>query len=271
MLIILAAKLVATAVVVIGVSIAVGKLGPRLGGIIAGMPIVLGPGYFFMLQEQSPAFIREAALSTLHALVATLVFTICFVVSAKRMGARASLTLAALCWIPSVLLFLQLPGGVTMAVLMYALVLLLAESVKRYLRLTPPRVVAASGWFDLVLRGVLAGVLVSVATTVAASAGPLLSGILVGFPIGLLTIGWTLHQRYGVEVARATVSMAQQGMLSLVAFGLVTALLAGSVPPLVTFLLALLASAGVSFALFILSQWRIRRAYATLSPPPHKH
>ncbi|WP_249976314.1 hypothetical protein [Vreelandella olivaria] len=259
MLSVLAAKLVATAAVVIGVSIAVGKLGPRLGGIIAGMPIVLGPGYFFMLQEQSPAFIREAVLSTLHALVATLVFTICFVVSAKRLGARASLALATLCWIPAVLLFSRLPGGVAMAVLMYTMALLLAETVKRYLRLTPPRVVAASGWFDLVLRGVLAGMLVSIATTLAANAGPLLSGILVGFPIGLLTIGWTLHQRYGVEVARATVSMAQQGMLSLVAFGVVTATLVGTVTPLATFLLALLASLAVSTSLFMFSQWRARR------------
>ena len=265
MLIVLVIKLVATAVVVIGVSIAVGKLGPRLGGIIAGMPIVLGPGYFFMLQEQSPAFIREAALSTLHALVATLVFSICFVVSARRLGARASLALATLCWVPAALLFSQLPGGAAMAVLMYAVVLLLAEGVKRYLRLSPPRVVAVSGWFDLILRGVLAGVLVSVATTLAANAGPLLSGLLVGFPIGLLTIGWTLHQRYGVEVARATVSMAQQGMLSLVAFGLVTAVLAGTLPPLITFLSALLASMGVSAGLFMLSQWRTRRACA--NPP----
>lgn len=259
MLIVLAAKLVATAAVVIGVSVTVGKLGPRLGGIMAGMPIVLGPGYFFMLKEQSPAFIREAALSTLHALIATLVFSICFVVSARRLGARTSLALATVCWIPAVLLFSALPGGVAIAVLVYALALLLAKGINRRLRLAPPAVAVASGWLDLVFRGVLAGLLVSVATTLAANSSPLFSGILVGFPIGLLTISWTLAQRYGVEIARATVSMAQQGMLSLMAFCVVATTLVNAAPPMATFLLALLASMAVSVTLFTLSQWQARR------------
>lgn len=62
MLTVLLTKLIATALVVIGVSVAVGKLGPRLGGIIAGTPIILGPGYFFLLQEWPTEFIQEAAL-----------------------------------------------------------------------------------------------------------------------------------------------------------------------------------------------------------------
>ncbi len=69
-----------------------------------------------------------------------------------------------------------------------------------------------------------------IATALAARSGPMLSGILVGFPVGLFTIGWTLHDRYGADVARATVAAAQQGMLSLVAFAVVTAVLAGHVP-----------------------------------------
>ncbi|MFW6345951.1 MAG: hypothetical protein ACOC0M_06445 [Halomonas sp.] len=262
MLSVLLVKLVATAAVVVGVSLAVGKLGPRLGGIIAGTPIVLGPGYFFMLQEHSPVFIQTAALSTLHALVATLLFSISFVVTAGRLEALASLGIATLCWVPAALLFSRMPGGVGVAVLMYLAMLLLAEGVRRWLRLRQPVVVARTGWFDLALRGVLAGVLVSVATTLAVRAGPLLSGMLVGFPVGLLTIGWTLHERYGSDVARATVSMAQKGMLSLVAFSVVTATLVGKAAPMAVFLLSLLASMGVSAVLFLLSQWQFRRRHA---------
>lgn len=261
MLSLLLAKLVATALVVIGVSLAVARLGPRLGGIIAGMPLVLGPGYFFLLQEQSVEFIAAAALSTLHALVATLLFSICYVVAAARLGALASLGLATLCWIPAALLFSLLPGGLWVAVLMYVVVLAVAEGVKHVLALDQPVVVASSGWFDVVLRGLLAGVLVSVATTLAADSGPLLSGMLVGFPVGLFTIGWTLHQRYGAEVARCTVGVAQQGMLSLVAFCVAIATLVDVLPPMATFLVALLASMSVSVALFMFSQWRARLAY----------
>ncbi len=263
MLIALFAKLVATAAVVIGVSLAVGRLGPRLGGIIAGTPIILGPGYFFMLQEQSPAFIQTAALSTLHALVATLLFTISFVVTAGRLSALASLGIATLCWVPAALLFARVPGGVGVAVLMYLAMLLVAEGVRRALRLRQPVIVARSGWFDLLLRGLLAGLLVSVATTLAVTSGPLLSGMLVGFPVGLFTIGLTLHERYGPDVARATVSMAQKGMLSLVAFGVVTATLVGHLPPMAVFLLSLLASMSVSATLFMISQRQFRRAHAS--------
>ncbi|GGE63287.1 hypothetical protein GCM10011533_14610 [Streptosporangium jomthongense] len=262
---VIAVKLVATASVVIGVSVAVSKLGPRLGGIIAGTPIILGPGYFFMLQERPVEFIQSAALSTLHALVATLVFSICFVMTAGRMSALASLGLATLCWIPSTLVFTATPGGIWGAVLLYCLVLLVAEGIRRALGLGQPVVIARSGWFDLLLRGLLAGVLVSVATTVAARSGPLLSGVLVGFPVGLFTIGWTLHERYGSHVARATVTIAQKGMLSLVAFAVVVALVADKLPPMVTFTMSLLASLAVSAALFLVSQWQYRRA-DTLTP-----
>lgn len=264
MVTVLLTKLIATALVVIVVSVSVGKLGPRLGGIIAGTPIVLGPGYFFMLQDWPVEFIQSAALATLQALIATLLFSISFVLSAERFGALPSLGLATLLWIPAAYLFSTMPGGLIVAVLVYGGVLLLAGIINRALNLKRPHVVATSGWFDLILRGVLAGILVSVATTLAANTGPLLSGLLVGFPVGLFTIGWTLHDRYGPDAARATVAAAQQGMLSLVAFTVVTAMVVGHAPPMVTFVLALLSSMAVSAALFMISQWRVRRAYGHL-------
>ncbi|PSF13606.1 hypothetical protein C7H09_03115 [Marinobacter fuscus] len=258
MLSVLIVKLVATAAVVIGVSVAVGKMGPRLGGILAGTPIILGPGYFFMLQERSTEFLQAAALSTLHALIATLIFAISFVLSAGRLGVFTSLALATGSWIPASLLFSLLPGGVWGALLAYGLVLLTAEFIRHRLQLRHTVVIARSGWFDLLLRGLLAGILVSIATTLAARTGPFLSGILVGFPVGLFTIGWTLYERYGPEVARATVSMAQKGMLSLVAFALALALVVDTLPPMATFAVALAASMAVSLGIFVLSQWRYR-------------
>ncbi|MDF0748695.1 hypothetical protein NLU14_00470 [Marinobacter sp. 71-i] len=264
MLTILLTKLVATALVVIGVSVSVAKLGPRLGGILAGTPIILGPGYFFMLQERPTEFIEAAALATLHALIATLLFSISFVLTAERLGALATLGVATLAWIPGAYLFSFMPGGVAVAVLVYGVVLLAAEFIKRTRALKQPEIVAVSGWFDVVLRGLLAGVLVAVATTLAARSSPMLSGILVGFPVGLFTIGWTLHDRYGAGVARATVAAAQQGMLSLVAFAVVTAVMVSHTSPMVTFLFSLLASIAVSVTLFLVSQWRVRRAYGHL-------
>ncbi len=254
-------KLVATAAIVVGVSLAVGRLGPRLGGILAGMPVILGPGYFFMLQEQAPAFVRDAVLATLHALVATLLFTVCFVVVAGRFSALRSIGLSILCWVPAALLFSGIPGGLGVAVLAYLLALGGAELINRALSLDQPVVLARAGWLDLVLRGLLAGLLVSVATTLAARSGALLSGMLLGFPAGILTIAWTLHERYGAEVARMAVSMTQRGMLSLIAFCSVSYLAVGRLPWGLVFLLSLAAAVAVSTLLFTVSRWRAQRLF----------
>lgn len=255
-------KLLATAGIVILVALAVARVGPRLGGILAGTPVILGPGYFFMLREQAPAFVQEAVLSTLHALVATLLFTVCFVISAARLSAVKSLGLASLLWVPAALLFTQLPGGLMGALGAYLAVLLVAEGINRWLRLGQPVLVASSGWLDLLLRGLLAGGLVSIATTLAARAGPGFSGIILGFPAGILTIAWALHERYGAEVARMTVSMTQRGMLSLLAFCTVSYLGVGLLPGMVVFALSLTVSMATSFLLFMFSLWRARRRYA---------
>ena len=255
-------KLLATAGIVILVALAVARVGPRLGGILAGTPVILGPGYFFMLREQAPAFVQEAVLSTLHALVATLLFTVCFVISAARLSAVKSLGLASLLWVPAALLLTQLPGGLMGALGAYLAVLVVAEGINRWLSLGQPVVVASSGWLDLLVRGLLAGGLVSLATTLAARAGPGFSGIILGFPAGILTIAWALHERYGAEVARMTVSMTQRGMLSLLAFCAVSYLGVGRLPGMLVFALSLAASMATSSLLFMFSLWRARRLYA---------
>lgn len=84
MLGLLLVKWLSTALIVIGVSVAVVRLGPKLGGVLAGTPIVLAPGYFFMLREQSSTFVADAALGTLHAMIATLAFCLGYVLLAAR-------------------------------------------------------------------------------------------------------------------------------------------------------------------------------------------
>ncbi|SFU88230.1 hypothetical protein [Halomonas korlensis] len=254
-------KLLATAGIVILVALSVGRLGPRLGGILAGTPVILGPGYFFMLREQAAGFVQDAVLFTLHALVATLLFTVCFVMTATRLSALRSLALASLLWVPGALLFTQIPGGLLAAIAAYLVVLLVAEGVNRWQQLGQPVVVASSGWLDLLLRGLLAGAVVSLATTLAARSGPELSGVILGFPVGILTIAWALHERYGAEVARMTVSMTQRGMLSLLAFCAVSYLGVGHLPGMLVFTLSLAASMTTSFLLFMFSLWRARRLY----------
>ncbi|SHF53722.1 hypothetical protein SAMN02745148_02902 [Modicisalibacter ilicicola DSM 19980] len=251
MIIALVIKMLLTAVVVIAVTLTVAHVGPRLGGIVAGTPIVLGPAFFFLGREQEAAFIAEAAVSTLHALAATLLFTIAYVLAAGRFAALASLSMALLAWMAGAAVFARLPGGYGIALVTYAAVFALALGLKYWLRLPQARVRAPSRWSDLLLRGVIAGALVGVATTAATQAGPDVSGMLIGFPVGFLVIAFTLHQRFGAPVARATVTTAQSGMLSLVAFAATEAITARALGGIIAFYLALAASLGVSALLLL--------------------
>jgi len=248
-------KWLSTALVVVGVSTAVARLGPRLGGVLAGTPIVLGPGYFFMLREQPPAFVAEAALGSLHAMLATLTFCLCYVLLAGGFGASASVALAAVIWLPLAAVAASLPGGVTLGLATFLLALALALRLMRSLGLVRGTVSEPPRWGDLLMHGSLAGIIVCLATVVLDSIAPAVSGIALSFPIGMLTIALTLHQRHGPGMARATLADTQLGMLSLVAFSAVMAASVESLPPALVFVLALGASLLVSGLLWFLPRW----------------
>lgn len=245
-------KWLSTAMVVIIVSVAVVRLGPKLGGVLAGTPIVLGPGYFFMLREQPSAFVADAALGSLHAMLATLAFCLSYVLLAGRWGALASVAMAATLWVPVAAAAAALPGGVALALSVIGLGMILAMRLMNSLGLARSSVSAQLNWGDLLLRGALAGAIVCLATAVLDDFAPAVSGVALSFPIGMLTIALTLHQRYGVELARATLADTQKGMLSLVVFSAVLALSVESLDSVFVFVLSLVASILVSTLLWFL-------------------
>lgn len=261
----LAIKVVATAVVVIIVTVSVARLGPRIGGILVGTPIVVGPAFFFLGREQTTAFVTEAAISTLHALAASLLFLMSYVIVATRLPAIASLSVAVIAWAVAAALFIQIPDGLLPALGAYAIVFAAALALERQLRLPPTRAAGAVRWGDLLIRGIAAGTLVGFATTVAAQFGPTLSGVLAGFPVGFVVVSVTLHQRFGAPVTRATLVTAQRGMLSLVAFTATIAVLTPLVGAVTAFLPALVVSLSVS-ALLAGSTWLMNKA-----PFPRPH
>lgn len=249
MLILLAFKWLCTTLVVIVVSLTAARVGPGLGGILAGTPMVFAPGYFFMLQEQSARHVAEASLASLHALLATLAFCLVYVLAAGRRGAWLSLTLAVATWIPLAVLTSLLPGGVWLAAALFCAALYLASMMVHCLATVSAKAHGVLGFRELMLRGGLAGAMVCLATALAEDLDPGLAGIVLSFPVAMLSIAWTLQQRSGAAVARATLAAALPGMLSLVAFCGVLALTAGKLPSWMAFTLSLLASLVVSILL----------------------
>src|SRR5690606_39456127 len=77
-------RVCATGFVVVFVAWLAARLGPVAGGILVGLPIVLAPGFFFMLREQPPAFVAAAAAGALFSLAGTQVFLGAYVAAASR-------------------------------------------------------------------------------------------------------------------------------------------------------------------------------------------
>jgi hypothetical protein len=102
-------RAVATALVVIGVTLVVQHLGARAGGIVAGLPVIIGPGMDFLLLQQDTAIVGEAAVSALFAVAATVVFAWCFARLAVRHPALISLAAAVLAWLVTLSVLRLLP------------------------------------------------------------------------------------------------------------------------------------------------------------------
>ncbi len=212
-----------------------------------------------MIREQSDPFVADAALGSLHAMLATLLFCLSYVLLAKRLGAIVSVACAAIVWMLAAAIADQLPGGVFLALTLFGITLMFSRAYINSIGLSSKAVSAPVRWGDLLVRGVLAGGVVCLATILLVNFDPAISGIVLSFPIGMLMIALTLHQRYGVEVARVTLANTQLGMLSLVAFSAVLSSSIELLPSHFAFWFSLFLSLLVSTFLWLFSRWEDSR------------
>lgn len=234
-------KAIVTALIIISVAKGVERLGPRFGGILAGAPVIIGPAYFFLVTEHDVDFVIDAALSSMNAMSATLVFSVLYQLLPRQQPLWLTLLLASLAWLASVLLLQHNIKSTLFATITFVATFLLVKSISRHTRATPNGQNKGNS-FDIVYRAIAAGVLVGIGAGLAHHTGPALSGAIVGYPIGLTTIVITLHHRHGPDVPKATMVSAQTGITSIFAFLLTLVYLAASLPLLSAFLLAILAA-----------------------------
>lgn len=256
-----AARMVGTAFVVIAVSWIAVRLGPTIGGVVVGLPIVLAPGLGFMLLDQSAGFVADAAAGALFSLAATQVFLLVFVALARVSGPFGSVAAAALAWLLMAVPLSALPHPPVVGALLFAVVTLSARWIGR--AWVPERDAKAAGtrWGLLILRGLLAGLLVGGVTLGASALGAGLSGALMAFPVGFTVIAISLHLDHGGAFAGQTAYAGLTGLSSLAMFCLCLALLLRHLPAGLAFVLALAASVVVTAAMS-LRAGRVRQRQA---------
>lgn len=235
-------RVCATGFVVVFVAWLAARLGPVAGGILVGLPIVLAPGFFFLLRDQPPDFVASAAIGALFSLIGTQVFLGAYIAAATRLGAIGA-TLAAIAgWCATAIPLAFLPHPAWAGAALFAAVTIAMRL--GCARLLPDHRPAAGGtrWSLLIARAVAAGLLIGVVTLASTRLGPALAGTLVAFPIGFCVILLSLNLDHGPAMAVRTAHAGLIGVVSLAIFSLVLSLALAVLSPWIAFLAALGAS-----------------------------
>ena len=230
----------ATALIVILIASSVDLFGPLVGGALAGLPIVIGPGFFFLLRDHDPDFGAQSAAYALLSLGGTQAFVLAYVMVARR-GIVAALGAAALAWLVVALILSRLPPSPWLGLVLFVLSTVLARRIAARFKSAVETRRGVGGYGVLILRGLLAGLLVAGVTMLSSRLGAVWSGLLVAFPIGFTVIASTIQQRLGAATTIATLHAAMLGIASLAAFAFVLAIslpLIGAMPSILVALSA---------------------------------
>lgn len=177
------------------VTLASRRWGVKVGGWLAGMPVVAGPISLFLAIEQGPDFAANAMTGTTLALVGLVGYIRTYVYLVVRypwwlctLAGYATYLLVA--WI-----FLGVSMYIFKAFLLVVVVILLAISTVPNLRQSRRLVVQPK--FDLPLRMGVATLFVIALTQAAQWLGPAWSGVLTPFPIITSILAIFTHQQQG--------------------------------------------------------------------------
>lgn len=191
-------KLLLAPAFVVGASLTARRFGPRVGGLVGGLPVVAGPILLAYALAHGKDFAAAAAAGTLLGLVSLIAFVVVY----GRLARRLSWVACMLCgWFAfavgtAVFSAFSIPVGVALGLAALALLAGLAW-------LPHPRTPLQAGnpppaW-DLPLRAGCAATLVLTLTAISGWLGPQLSGLLAPFPIIATVLATFTHAQRGAD------------------------------------------------------------------------
>lgn len=209
----LAFKMVATAAIVVAVSMIVERSSPFVGAMIATLPISAGPAYVFLALDHDAAFISASALASVATNAITALFLFVYMILAQRHGLIASLAGAFSVWMALVLatrgVSWTLSGAVLATIVIYAPVMWIAR------RFTTVPVDRSSSrvWWDVPMRASAVMMLVAIVLISGRVLGPEAAGIAALVPVVMTSLAVLIHPRLGGPVAAAVYANALPGLI----------------------------------------------------------
>jgi hypothetical protein len=192
----LATKLLLAPSFVVTASLAARRFGPRVGGLIAGLPVVAGPILLAYALAHGSSFAAGAAVGTLLGLVSLIAFVVVYARLSGHVAWAASMLCGWLAFAVATALFSALspPAGAALAIAAGGLCLgiLLTPRV----RASTLSAASPPSW-DLPMRAACALALVLTLTAIAGWLGPQLSGLLAPFPVIATVLATFTHAQHG--------------------------------------------------------------------------
>ena len=220
---ILVVKLVLVPMLIALLTLAGARFGPRIAGVLTGLPVVAGPIVFFMALEQGPAFAARSATATLAAFASLAAFCIVYAQAALRVSWGTSTLLGWLAFVAATLVLDRWapPLEASIAVAVVAPMVILALTPRPELRPGATRVVSRA---EVALRMLAGASLMLILTGLAHVLGPRLSGLLTVFPVATTILAVFAHRNDGAAFAIHLIRGLATALYSLAAFFVVLAL-----------------------------------------------
>jgi hypothetical protein len=209
-------KVVITALVVVGISAAIERSGPVLGGVLMGLPITAGPGYVFLAIESTPHFVAQSALFSFGIVSANIAYVTIFLLAVRRFRPFTTCVIALAGWFACALLVLEISSSLVASFALNGALLIASLPLIRNRRPPKQRLSRTADRRELLLRAFGAGTLVAVVVTVSEMVGSSITGIAMVFPVTLMTVGWIMQDRYTADEA---ISVMTGALIAIPGFG----------------------------------------------------
>ncbi|WP_018415482.1 hypothetical protein [Teredinibacter turnerae] len=217
-----------------------GRFGPVIGGLVTALPLVAGPITLILAWEQGEGFAVESATGTLRGIPAVAVFCLAY----SRLAMAAKPWWLAFC---AALTGFSAAAAVLLAWQSTPLTIYLSGVFIVWLvyRLLPKPdgdiILARVDWRQMLVRLLAAVVLVLAVTAGASRSGPMVSGVLVVFPVATTIMAVFTHRSAGAAAAVLLLRGLVAGFVGLLFFYFSLSFLSSKLGFYAAFVLALVA------------------------------
>jgi hypothetical protein len=253
---VLAAKILLAPIFVMGASLTARRFGVRIGGLVAGLPVVAGPILLVFALSHGRAFATDAAAGALLGITSLMAFIVVYAYLAGRARWVVSLVVGwgAFFAVTDVLSTISISSDAALPSVLVVLVLTLAALPRA--QEDRSSTVSLPMW-DLPMRGLSALALVLALTALAGQLGPTLSGLLAPFPVVASVLAVFTHAQHGEDELLRILRGLVVGLVAYVLFCFTLAVTLSSLGIAESFLLAT-AAALVTQAVILTVTWRER-------------